>query len=33
LAYPAKGGSWQWILHVYMVPFYFIDYALAVSSQ
>jgi M3 family oligoendopeptidase len=29
LVYPAKGGSWQWILHVYMVPFYFIDYALA----
>jgi M3 family oligoendopeptidase len=29
LAYPAMGGAWQWILHVYTVPFYFIDYALA----
>jgi M3 family oligoendopeptidase len=29
LPYPAMGGSWQWIPHVYTVPFYFIDYALA----
>lgn len=29
LAYPAMGGAWQWIPHVYSVPFYFIDYALA----
>ena len=29
LEYPAKGGSWQWIPHIYTVPFYFIDYALA----
>jgi len=29
LAYPAMGGSWQWIPHLYGSPFYFIDYALA----
>jgi M3 family oligoendopeptidase len=29
LAYPAKGGFWQWVPHIYRVPFYFIDYALA----
>ena len=29
LRYPAMGGSWQWVMHVYAVPFYFIDYALA----
>jgi M3 family oligoendopeptidase len=28
-AYAAKGGSWQRQLHYYLVPFYFIDYALA----
>jgi oligoendopeptidase F len=29
LAYPAKGGQWQAKLHVYRMPFYYIDYALA----
>lgn len=29
LAYPARGGQWQAQLHVYRLPFYFIDYALA----
>jgi oligoendopeptidase F len=29
LAYPAKGGQWQAKLHVYRLPFYYIDYALA----
>ena len=29
LAYPAQGGAWQATLHFYLVPFYYIDYALA----
>ena len=29
LAYPAAGGVWQETLHFFLVPFYFIDYALA----
>lgn len=29
LAYPAKGGAWQAVMHLYVVPFYYIDYALA----
>ncbi len=29
LAYPAMGGSWQYVLHFYLIPFYYIDYALA----
>lgn len=29
LAYPAAGGAWQPVLHFFLVPFYFIDYALA----
>ena len=29
LAHPAQGGSWHAILHVFLVPFYYIDYALA----
>ncbi len=29
LAYPAMGGEWQAVLHFYLVPFYYIDYALA----
>ena len=29
LAYPANGGRWQAQLHIYTVPFYYIDYALA----
>ncbi|WP_172493760.1 M3 family oligoendopeptidase [Gluconobacter oxydans] len=29
LAYPAKGGRWQAQLHIYRLPFYYIDYALA----
>lgn len=29
LAHPAKGGAWQRQLHVYQIPFYMIDYALA----
>jgi M3 family oligoendopeptidase len=29
LAYPTKGGAWQRQLHLYVVPFYMIDYALA----
>ncbi len=29
LEYPAKGGRWQAQLHIYRVPFYYIDYALA----
>ena len=29
IAYPAKGGLWQAKLHVYQMPFYYIDYTLA----
>lgn len=29
LSYPAAGGAWQEVLHFFLVPFYFIDYALA----
>ncbi|EHH68680.1 oligoendopeptidase F [Gluconobacter morbifer G707] len=29
LPYPAKGGRWQAQLHIYRLPFYYIDYALA----
>jgi len=29
LAYPAKGGLWQAKRHIYRVPFYYIDYTLA----
>ncbi|HVJ55528.1 MAG TPA: M3 family oligoendopeptidase [Aliidongia sp.] len=29
LAYPAKGGLWQAKLHIYRLPFYYIDYTLA----
>lgn len=29
LAYPAMGGDWQAVLHFYLLPFYYIDYALA----
>jgi M3 family oligoendopeptidase len=29
LAYPAKGGLWQAKLHIYQMPFYYIDYTLA----
>jgi M3 family oligoendopeptidase len=29
LAYPARGAAWQPLLHVYAMPFYFIDYVLA----
>ena len=29
LIHPAKGGAWQRQLHVYLIPFYMIDYALA----
>jgi M3 family oligoendopeptidase len=29
IAYPAKGGRWQQQLHIYQVPFYYIDYTLA----
>lgn len=29
IAYAAKGGSWQRVLHLYRMPFYMIDYALA----
>lgn len=29
LGYPAKGGRWQAQLHIYRLPFYYIDYALA----
>ncbi|GBR45045.1 M3 family oligoendopeptidase [Neokomagataea thailandica] len=29
LAYPAAGGRWQAQLHIYRLPFYYIDYALA----
>jgi len=29
LAYPAKGAFWQSQLHVYLYPFYYIDYTLA----
>lgn len=29
LSYPASGGVWQEVLHFFVVPFYFIDYALA----
>jgi M3 family oligoendopeptidase len=29
LAYPAKGGLWQAKRHIYVAPFYYIDYTLA----
>lgn len=29
LAYPARGARWQAQLHIYRLPFYYIDYALA----
>ncbi|MBV8600025.1 MAG: M3 family oligoendopeptidase [Candidatus Eremiobacteraeota bacterium] len=29
LAYPAAGNAWQYQLHVYGLPFYYIDYTLA----
>ncbi len=29
VAYPAKGGLWQAKLHIYRLPFYYIDYTLA----
>jgi M3 family oligoendopeptidase len=29
LAYPAKGGRWQAQRHIYLSPFYYIDYTLA----
>ena len=29
LAYPAKGGRWQHQRHIYLKPFYYIDYVLA----
>ena len=29
LAYPAKGGLWQDKHHIYVMPFYYIDYTLA----
>ncbi|HEY3240368.1 MAG TPA: M3 family oligoendopeptidase [Acidimicrobiia bacterium] len=29
LAYPAKGGRWQQQRHIYLRPFYYIDYVLA----
>jgi M3 family oligoendopeptidase len=29
LAYPAKGGRWQHQRHIYLMPFYYIDYVLA----
>jgi oligoendopeptidase F len=29
IGYAAVGGTWQTVLHYYLVPFYFIDYALA----
>ena len=29
LSYPAAGGAWQQVLHFFVVPLYFIDYALA----
>ncbi|QDH16298.1 M3 family oligoendopeptidase [Swingsia samuiensis] len=29
LAYPSKGARWQAQLHIYRLPFYYIDYALA----
>ncbi len=29
LTYPAKGGGWQSKLHIYVWPFYYIDYVLA----
>jgi M3 family oligoendopeptidase len=29
LQYPAKGGLWQAKPHIYQIPFYYIDYALA----
>ena len=29
LAYPAKGRLWQEKQHVYLMPFYYIDYTLA----
>jgi M3 family oligoendopeptidase len=29
LAYPARGGFWQLQRHLYIYPFYYIDYALA----
>jgi M3 family oligoendopeptidase len=29
LAYPARGGRWQQQRHIYLAPFYYIDYVLA----
>jgi M3 family oligoendopeptidase len=29
LAYPAQGGRWQQQRHIYLAPFYYIDYVLA----
>ena len=29
LAYPARGGAWQYKRHIYLAPFYYIDYTLA----
>lgn len=29
LAYPARGGRWQHQRHIYLMPFYYIDYVLA----
>jgi M3 family oligoendopeptidase len=29
LGYPAKGGRWQQQRHIYLMPFYYIDYVLA----
>jgi M3 family oligoendopeptidase len=29
LAYPAQGGRWQHQRHIYLMPFYYIDYVLA----
>jgi M3 family oligoendopeptidase len=31
LAFPAKGGLWQEKQHVYLMPFYYIDYTLALA--
>ena len=31
LAHPASGRRWQAQLHIFTVPFYYIDYALAIA--
>ena len=31
LGHPAQGGFWQSQLHIYVIPFYYIDYALATT--